>query len=305
METDRASLTALITAFNRAFHHEHDKPKIFEDRLAGQLFTERERAQLEELLLSALKTNNPESAAAFSDRLAALRWIMQTGASAPILLARARYAEEMLEIAIREGISQYVILGAGLDTFAHRRPDLSRRISTIEVDHPATQAHKRQRLAELNWQQPDGLHYVPVDFTCQSLTAALASSPFNPELPTFFSWLGVTYYLSRSDVNATLRQIATVAPSGSYLVFDYLDVTAYHCIKAAPRVTRMLQAVAQIGEPMQSGFDPERLGDELAAVGLELSENLSPHDIHIRYFMGRTDHYRACEHAYFASARVV
>lgn len=103
---------------------------------------------------------------------------------------------------------------------------------------------------------------------------------------------------------ATLREIAEVAAAGSRLTFDYLDADAFILRKAAPRVLRMLWSVQEIGEPMQAGLDPLTLAAELAPLGLRLHEELSPWDIQQRYFTGRTDHYRACEHAHFALAVV-
>jgi len=300
MEEYQVSRTSQMTAYSRGYHAVHDLPKIFDDFLANRLLAEEERASIERQMMTAFRSFNPVSAASFPDQAAALAWLMQAGAALPIVLGRARYAEESLEEAVKQGARQYVMLGAGLDTFAFRRPELVERLQVFEVDHPATQAYKRNRLAELGWEHPTSLHFVPVDFMQKSLTTALTCSAYDPRVPTFFSWLGVTYYLSRDVVFDTLRAVADVAPSGSSLVFDYLDTDAFVPMKAAPRVLRMLWNVQELGEPMQAGFDPFMLAAELAPLGLRLHEDLSPWDIQGRYFMGRTDHYRACEHAHFA-----
>ncbi|MBI1919628.1 MAG: class I SAM-dependent methyltransferase [Geobacter sp.] len=304
MEENRASRTALMTAYTRGYHAAHDRPTIFDDFLAHHLLSGEERSAVEDLMMTFLRRFNPVGAASFPDTGAALAWMMQTGAAPPIVLARARYAEESLEEAAGEGVRQYVILGAGMDTCPFRRPDLARRLRLFEVDHPATQAHKLRRLADLGWDMPPGLKFVPVDFTRQSLGAALAASSYDPHALTFFSWLGVTYYLPRDTVLATLREIAAIAPSGSMVVFDYLDCDAFLPWKAAPRVLLMLRSVRELGEPMQTGFDPLTIEAELAPLGLRLRDDLSPFDIHARFFLGRTDHYRACEHAHFACAVV-
>lgn len=304
MKNEQVSRTAQMTAFSRGYHYEHDTPKIFEDPLAYCLLTNEERASIEAQIMAAMRTINPVAVAAFPDQAAALRWMMHASAAAPILLARARYAEECLETALSEGVGQYVILGAGLDTFVFRRPELSKRIRVLEVDHPVTQDYKRKRLAELEWELPADFEFVPVDFTRENLADALRESGFDSCMPTFFSWLGVTYYLSREVVFETLRHAAEIAPSGSRMVFDYLDSDAYVVQKAAPRVLRMLSSVQELGEPMQFGFEPFTLAVELATEGYDLEEDLSPWDIHMRYFMGRTDHYRACEHVHFARARI-
>lgn len=304
MENDQISRTAQITAYCRGHHAEHDHPKIFDDFLANSLLTEEEHESIERQMMTALRTFNPVAAASFSDQKSAISWIMQAGASSSIALSRARYTEERLEEAVDQGVCQYVILGAGLDTFAFRRPELMERLKVFELDHPATQSYKRHRLLQLGWEHPARLHFIPVDFTNGELAAALAASDFDPQAPTFFSWLGVTYYLQREVVFATLQAIAEIAPKGSSLVFDYLDTEAFISVKASPRVVRMLMSVRDLGEPMQAGFEPLTLADELANAGLELIEDLCPADIHSRYFLGRTDHFRACEHTHFANARV-
>jgi O-methyltransferase involved in polyketide biosynthesis len=143
-----------------------------------------------------------------------------------------------------------------------------------------------------------------VDFTRNSLGDVLQSSEFDVQVPAFFSWLGVTYYLNRCEVMAALHDIASIAAPGSSIVFDYLDTYAYDIRLAAPRVQRMIEGVRELGEPMLSGFDPISIGEELEQVGLTMVEDLSPMDIHLRYFMGRADHYRACEHVHFAHAVV-
>lgn len=302
MEREQFSRTALFTAYSRGYHARNDCPRIFNDFLAHDLLDTKDRASVEEEILTALRLHNPECAASFADRPSALAWVMQSMAAPPIVLGRARYAEDILEKAVQQGVTQYVILGAGLDTFAFRRPELTERLQVFEVDHPATQGYKRRRLAELGWGNPERLHFVPVDFTKDSLTTALAASGYDREAPTFFSWLGVTYYLSREIALATMRSVAEIAPAGSSLVFDYLDADAFIPAKAAPRVLRMLWSVREIGEPMEAGFDPVCLAEEIEPLGLRLFEDLSPWEIQRRYFMGRTDHYRACEHAHFAHA---
>ena len=300
MQDHQASQTARMTAYCRWHHASYDTPLIFADRLAGEMLGPEGRSEVEGLLLGSLARFNPVGAASFPDRAAALAWLMQAIASSAIVLPRARYAEDELERAIAAGVRQYVILGAGLDTFAFRRPDLLEKLSVFEVDHPASQAVKRSRIAELGWHSPDNLHFVAMDFVRDSLADAFMRVPFDPGEQTFCSWLGVSYYLDSNAVRATLRQIARIIPPGSELVFDYLDLAAFRPATASPRVVRMLTSVSEIGEPMLSGFDANALATELADLGLTLLEHLGPCDIHRRYFLGRTDHHRACEHVHLA-----
>ena len=229
---------------------------------------------------------------------------MRVGAGPPITLTRGRYVEDTLEKVVGHGLKQYVILGAGMDTFAFRRPEMSELLQVFEVDHPATQTFKRQRLVDIGWEYPAQLHFVPVDFRRDQLAEALGRSSYNPRASAFFSWLGVTYYLSREDVFTTLGAIAGIAPPGSAVIFDYLDTDAFVIQKVAKNVRVMMETVQRLGEPMITGFDPDTLAADLAAIGLDLQENLTPGDIEERYFQGRLDGYHACEHVHLAQAIV-
>ncbi|MGA3166880.1 MAG: class I SAM-dependent methyltransferase [Terriglobia bacterium] len=303
MNHSKASVTALFTAFARVYHARHDSPKIFSDPLAEQLFAPQELAAFERKLAEALSFFDPEAARARPDPPTALARMMQVYL-APITLSRTRYAEDLLETAIRQGARQYVILGAGLDTFAFRRPDLLKRLHVFELDHPATQADKQRRIANAGWSMPEHLHFVPIDFTQGDLASALRGSPLNPQAPTFFSWLGVTYDLAAGAVFGTLRSLASLAPRGSLIVFDYLDAEAFIPEKAPRRVQLMLVAAEAAGEPMQTGFDPASLASALARAGLTLHEHLGPEQIQTRYFANRHDGYRAYEQVHFAAAAV-
>ncbi|MBZ5668746.1 MAG: class I SAM-dependent methyltransferase [Acidobacteriia bacterium] len=302
MDHSKASLTALFSAFARAYHARHDAPKIFDDFLAQQLFAPEEFAAFERNLADALNFFDPEAAAARPDLRTALAWVMQ--GIAPITLSRARYAEDLLETSLQQGTRQYVLLGAGLDTFAFRRQELLQRLQVFELDHPATQADKQRRIARAGWSIPKGLHFVPVDFAQGDLPSALRNSSLDPCALTFFGWLGVTYYLAREVVFETLRSLASLAPRGSQVVFDYLDAEAFIPGKAPRRVQLMPVAAERCGEPMQTALDSSSLSAALAGVGLTLREHLAPEQIQARYFAHRRDGYRAFEHVHFAAAAV-
>lgn len=303
MEEKQAGITALVTAYARAYHAAHDAPQIFNDFLAGQLFSAEEQEFFVDRLAGLLELVAPELAAQHPTREAALAAVMQRYC-APITLSRSRYAEDCLEQAIRQGTDQYVILGAGLDTFAFRHPDLAPRLQVFEVDHPATQELKRQRVVAAGWVLPAHLRLVAVDFGREDLAAALLAAGFNTREPAFFSWLGVSYYLSRQAVETTLRGIAGLAAPGSRLVLDYLDAEALMPGRAGRAVQVMRSIVRQTGEPMKTGFAPAALGKTLGGLGFQLQENLSPADIEARYFQGRADSYHAVEQLHFACARV-
>jgi methyltransferase (TIGR00027 family) len=303
--TDRqAGLSALAMAYARAHHATYDSPKIFDDFLAASLFTQEELAERDRTWAGLLQYVAPELAAANPDPATATAWVIQL-TNGPITLPRSRYAEDSLAESIRQGIRQYVILGAGFDTFAYRRPDLANRLQIFELDHPATQAIKRERVAAAGWAHPANLHFVPVDFTGESLAVALERSPYRADQPSFFSWMGVSFYLAREVILDTLRSIASTAAPGSTVVFDYLHTDAYDPEKAGKRMQQMQYMAAQLGEPMKSGFDPRTLAAELEALGLRLEENLDPAAIEARYFQGRTDRYHAIEHFHYAEAVVI
>lgn len=213
--------------------------------------------------------------------------------------------EETLEKTVSQGVKQYVILGAGLDTFAFRRPDLMEKLEVFEVDHLATQKFKLHRLAELGWNHPAKLHFIPIDFTKESLlTVLISSSSSDPKAKSFFSWLGVTYFLTKDEIFLTLQSIVKITPAGSIIVFDYFDNEMFTPDKSSPLKQKTLEFLQNIGEPMKTGFNPSTLAEDLSRLGFCLQENLSPADIEKRYLQGRTDAYHAVDHVYFACAVV-
>ena len=193
----------------------------------------------------------------------------------PEVLGRARYGEDKLSNAITKGISQYVIVGAGLDTFALRRPDLRSRLRGFEPDHPLTQALKQDRLVQAALALPLNLHLCPIDFERDSVASSLSRSPFDPEIPAFFSWLGVTAYLERVSeaISNTLTSIRTVAAAGSEFVMDYADSAVFTFTQADDAVVKRLAPICVI----QSGQDPkkaERLTELTALSGYERGDFL-------------------------------
>ncbi|MFZ5644718.1 MAG: class I SAM-dependent methyltransferase [Bacillota bacterium] len=307
MKENQVSRTALLMAYVRGYHATHGDLKIFEDNLAYQLLKDDERAIFDEQFtppVELIKAVDPVGAASCHDQAACLAWALRVIPSASHSLSRSRYTEDALEEAVGQGVRQYVILGAGMDTFTFRRPEMLEQLQVFEVDHPATQDFKRSRIAELGWDLPAQLHFIPVDFTRESLTESLGRSAYNSQALSFFSWLGVTYYLPTEAVFATLKACAEVAPSGSSVIFDYMDTDAFVPGRAAKRIQMSMEKCREWGEPLITGFEPSTLAEELAHIGLRLQEDLSPSDIQERYFQGRTDGYYACEHVHFAWAVV-
>ena len=285
MQYDRPSTTALIAAFARAHHALHDRPVVFDDHLARALLTDEEWAMFAKNLTLAFAFFCPGEVA--TSPAEALARVLHAQ-SIPINVTRARYAEDALVTWLSEhdargrswsARDRYVLVGAGLDTFAFRRVPLD--VDVIEVDHPATQRWKRARIAQLGWTVPPRLSFVERDLARERLDL--------PPGPSVIAWLGVTYYLSREAIGQTLDSLAALATPGSVLVIDYLDDAAFDPARAAPSIQRMHEAVRRSGEPMQTGFAATELATLLAERGWQIDEDLDPRAIAERYFDGRDD----------------
>jgi methyltransferase (TIGR00027 family) len=325
VDRDQHSRTSLWTAYQRAWHAQHDAPTIFEDGLAGRLvdglmkeliapvqqfagaltLPRAARASLPEAVRQLLELAcrlDPAGADPFPDTLAATRWIMRALLPTSHVVGRARFAEDSLAAAARRGVGQYVVLGAGMDTFAFRRPAELARTRVIEVDHPATQSFKRRRIAELGWEVPADVQFLPVNLAAGGLATALASASFDSGSPAFFSWLGVTQYLRRDALRATLRAIADVGAPGSSVVFDYYRPGMFEATN--PHRPFVVQEAERLGEKMPGGIEPAELADVLGGAGLVLEEDLGPEEIQARWFSGRRDGLRALPFAHLARVAV-
>ena len=275
------------TALMRAAHTRLDRPPLLDDVWGDRLILPEER----------------EAMAAVGEA-GELDTALRAHPSYGTVILRARYAEDALADAVGRGVRQYVIVGAGMDSFALRRPQFAEAVEVFEVDHPATQEFKVARLAGCEVSMPAGVHLVAADLSETGLDVALAGSPFRGDRPAFFSWLGVSGYLTRAANMATLRAVASSAPGGSELVFSYLDLRLLHGEEKDGRMQQVRASLASAGEPWISGFDPERLGEDLSEVGLELLENLGPAELRARYCQSRSDELHPSPGAHLARARV-
>ena len=298
--------TAVAMARLRAHHARYDRPAIFTDDFAERLITEQESEFFARLGAEALRRLRPELDPSQLDPAAQVRALPRTRGALAVTVARARFTEDHLADAVKDGCSQYVILGAGLDTFAFRRTDLGARLRVFEIDRAAAQESKRARLAAAGIACPANLHFLAADFQRESAGEILArSAAWRRDQSAFFSWLGVSYYLSRDAVLETLRSLRSVAAPGSLLAFDHIDLNAFDLGKASARVRDMLEFVNAIGEPMVTGFDPRSLPEVLASCGFHVIEALDPARVHARYFEGRSDGLGATEHFHFVLAETV
>lgn len=299
MKDSQSSMTALISSFGRAYHFENDAPIIFPDRVARQLMTDDEYKQITEYMVGGIDFFAPERKDELTDKDEALKWIVQTQIS-PTPLAREKYCEDMLENAIRIGAEQYVILGAGMDTFAYRNDDILSQIKVFELDHPNTQIFKKQKVQQAGCTISENLHYVPIDFTKDNLAGELEKAGFDRSKRTFFSWLGVTYYLTKEQILSTLQAISEIAPKGSSVVFDYADENLF--VSNIKRVQNMISMAKASGEPMQSCFSYEEIERLLEEADFLLYEHLTTENIEERFFAGRNDYLHAFEHINYALA---
>lgn len=299
MNENQSSITALASAFGRAYHFENDYPKIFSDSAARSLMTEAEYQLMSGHMAGGLSFFAPEKQLEFSDPRDALKWVVQTQIS-PTPLARAKYCEDMLENAVKFGARQYVILGAGMDTFAYRSEGAMRAISVFEVDHLDTQIFKKQKVAEAGLHVPDNLSYVAMDLRKDDIKEELRKANFNFRQRTFFSLLGVTYYLAKEDFADLLCSISAFVPEGSSIVFDYGDEHMFD--SSIRRVQNMIAIAKAGGEPMQACYSYAELEKLLENTGWLIYEQLCPTDIELRFFMNRSDYLHAFEHVNFALA---
>jgi methyltransferase (TIGR00027 family) len=201
---------------------------------------------------------------------------------------RARLPEDIVERAVVDGVRQYVILGAGLDSFAYRRPDLLDRLRVFEVDHPASQAWKQARLGELDVAVPENLVFAPVDFETQTLRDGLERAGFDFGAFAVFSWIGVTMYLTLGAIEATLATVAA-CPAGTQIVMTY-NLPASALRGAALRNRNVLAGLAEeMGEPFVSLFEPAEAEELLRRMGFDGIVQFGPEEAIRTYFAGRHD----------------
>jgi methyltransferase (TIGR00027 family) len=265
MQEGKFSRTAQRVAIRRAAHQLLDEPRVLDDPLALRIIG----SEAEEALRS-----NPKEGHAFSRAFRAF------------MAARSRYAEDELARAVAQGVRQYVVLGAGLDTFAYRSPHAGLRV--FEVDHPATQDWKREQLRAAGIAIPAALTFVPVDFERETLVDGLGQSGFDLSTAAFFSWLGVTPYLTREACMTTLSFIAKM-PAGSGVVFDFAVDRKLLNVGQRMALAALSRRVARYGEPFQLFFEPEKLQDELKSLGFRRTEFLQGKELNARYFKDRED----------------
>jgi len=260
------STTAMLTAVGRGFHRLRDaRPWVLDDPFALLLVGPRWRELSDRL------------GELFPERL---RRRVDAG-----LVVRARYAEDRLELG---DFDQYVVLGAGLDSFVWRRPDVLGSVRVFEVDHPASQAWKLDRVNELALPRHENHVFVPIDFEVASLRDGLIGAGFAWDQPALFSWLGVTMYLSVDAIEDTLRTIASAAP-GSEVVLTYALIDKLLDDDDRATLSILTKLTASSSEPLRTFFTPDEIEVLLTRCGLRPVDHADRLELIRRYFAGRTD----------------
>ncbi|MDB4986635.1 MAG: SAM-dependent methyltransferase [Myxococcaceae bacterium] len=259
--------TAVRVALWRALHVQVDAPPhVLEDELGLRLAAPAESWQ-----------NRPDMHSS------------QTRRSRASIVARARYIEDLVADRVKQGVSQYVLLGAGLDTFAQRRPELASQLRVFEVDQPDTQAWKRSRLRELGFALPEYLHLVPVDFEAkESWLEQLVTVGFEPRRPAVVASTGVSMYLTREAVTATLRQGAALS-SGSTFVMSFMLPLDLVEVEERPAIAAAERGARAGGTPFISFFTPPEILALGREAGFENVKHVNAAELAAAYFGGRSD----------------
>lgn len=268
LQSGEPSQSALRVAIARAAHQLLDEPIVLNDPVALPILG---RATEQAVREDPFQFNDPP------------RRFMRAA-----LVARSMLAEDELRRSLQEGVKQYVVLGAGLDTFAVRNPYKASGLRVFEVDHPATQRWKRATLAEASIGIPESTVFVAVDFEKDSLAQELEKAEFRFDVPACFSWLGVSVYLSSTAVLETLRFVASLA-RGSSITFDYrLPASMLNPMERMMQ-EHMGNMFAEMGEPWKSSFEPAELQQKLEKLGFSTVENFDAPELNARYFHRRKD----------------
>jgi methyltransferase (TIGR00027 family) len=258
MKPNTPSRTALMIARQRAAHQLLDHGSILHDPFAMKILREDERDVLQ------FATAHPQASIG---RL--------------FIAARSRIAEDALSRAVERGVRQIVILGAGLDTFALRNPHRAHEIRIYEVDHPATQAGKLDRLAEAQIALPPWLVFVPVDFEQDDLGEKLAAAGFQQNSPAFFTWLGVVPYLTEDAIGRTLEFLASI--QNSEVVFDYMEPPEAFSEELRQLEKARAEQLERLGERSDSRFEPAAIAAILRSRGLCTIEDVGFLEIASRF----------------------
>ncbi len=305
MKETTPSSTALAVSLIRAVHTRTAAQPLINDPWGEKLVP---GAVIAAILRSMAPATQTGTAAATSvPAQADADTLLRASPAYANVILRSRYTEDALREAIARGVTQYVLIGAGFDSYALRVPAEAKQLRIFEIDHPATQEMKRKQLAECGGPLHESVQFLPADLSKQSLGSVLSNSSFSPTELSFFSLLGVTMYLSPAANRATMSEIAKSGAPGSELVFTYIDQAIFSAgAGPAPEAfTDIQEKVTSMGEPFISGFDPLTLEQNLGRVGLALEQDLSDIQLIERYDPHGVNGLQSASQSRIARARII
>lgn len=277
---EQKSLTALVSAFSRAYHSANNEMKVFDDNLAKKLLSPQEYNGIAAQMAKGIGFFNPGFIGSEDE---ALRWIVDNQLS-PTPLERAAFSENSLKTAVKVGAKQYLIFAAGYDTFAYRAPEWAEKLKVFEIDHPLTAADKKERLKTAQIEIPQNVAFIEADFAKENPFEKLCQNPkFKCGELTFCSVLGLSYYLSKAQFKTLLCEIGKALKKGSSVAFDIPDENSFND-KAGIRTKKQAMLAAGAKEDMKSGYSYKELEGILERCGFGIYEFLTPNEITEQYF---------------------
>lgn len=276
------SMTAMVSAFARAYHAENKQDGVFIDSIAKSLIGGQMYDQIAASMTNGIGFFNPDFQGSSEE---ALRWVVDNYLS-PSVLGRAAFAEKALETAVHSGLNQYLVMAAGFDTFAYRRPDWAEKVKVFEIDHPATAQDKETCLQNAGISIPKCTYFVHADFNESNWHHALLEhKEYSAQAKSFCSLLGLTYYLPKQAFQNLLDKMGECLPGGSILVFDYPDENTY-TDKAGERAKKqaMLMLASGAKEAMLASYSCEEMKRLLEKNGYLIDTHLTPDQITQEYF---------------------
>lgn len=275
------SMTAKISMFSRYYHSQNNGTKIYDDSLAGKLLSEEEKQSIISSMTAGISFFNPQFKGTEAE---ALRWIVDNQLS-PSTLGRAVFCEQHLYDAVQSGVTQYLILAAGYDTFAYRQPEWAHLLEIFELDLPEITADKQERLYKAGISTPSNVQNITADLNdCEWVNELVNHRRFDRSKMSFGSLLGISYYLPKAGFENTIKALADIFPSGSGILFDYPDENSY-TNKAGERAQRQQMLAGGAGETMKASYSQNEILELLFRYAFAVEEDLPPEQITERYFI--------------------
>lgn len=277
---EQKSMTALVSAFARAYHQINNQERIFDDSVAKLILSDQEYNQIADSMAQGINFFNPSFEGTAAE---ALRWIVDNQLS-PSPLGRGIFTEKALENSMNLGTEQYLIFAAGYDTFGYRQPKWGEKLQIFEIDRPEIIQDKQRRLQTAGIKIPSNVHFVASDLTKDDWeNDLLRMTAFDQKKISFCSLLGITYYLSKAAFGTILNKLKLLVPKDSAIAFDYPDENTF-TDKAGARTKKQLALASGANEKMLAGYSYSELETLLSDNGFFISEHLLPNEITKKYF---------------------